>query len=133
LKKPPDEEAYDKLIEKGVIDITKGAQKSIADQYAKQPSTKTDAEWLVIARKIADDLHVHLDKNVEDAGLQICRVQNDTDVFKLIQAFGEKSVYAFGIPYKTLNLPGMVQSEISDDKIKKINANYAGKGIKFRY
>lgn len=133
IKKSPEQEAYEKMVEKGVISVVNQSKVDVENQFNKQPSTKTDAEWLLIAQAIKQDLQIKNEQNIEDAGYQVSRVQNDTDVLKLIRAFGEKSVYFFGIPYNTLNLSGFIYKFFPKSKIDAINRNYASKRIKFRW
>jgi hypothetical protein len=133
LLKTPDERAWDKMVQDGRIDVINGAVKSVQQQYALQAPTKTDFEWIQIADTIYGDLRVHLDQNDEDAGYQLSRCKNDSDVYKLIQGFGDRSIYAFGIPYKTMTLPQFITSELDAKKIGAINDNYKAKGIKFRW
>lgn len=97
--------------------------------------TKTAGEWSLIARTIYEDLkYSALDDNKEDAGYQLARVQNDGDVATLIQQFGRRQEYFFGLPLGDLKtLPEFVTSNLSQSKIEAINDNYRRKNIKFRY
>jgi hypothetical protein len=108
--------------------------KALADAQKKQASTKTDAEWSAIADTIYTDLrYSSLDDNKADAGYQLSRVKNDTDVFKLISFFGTRTEYLFGLPTMEGGLPEFVRSNLSTGDIDIINDNYRRKGISFRW
>lgn len=117
------------------------AQTNNLDSFAKQQSkvqkqTKTDSEWKIIADTIYQDLrYSSLSDNKAHAGVQICRVKNDTDVAVLIKQFGVRSEIYVGIfsngDDKTL--PEFVIQNFTMAEISKINDNYKRKGIKFQY
>lgn len=102
---------------------------------ATTPQTKSDVEWQQIANTIYEDLkYSALDDNKDDAGYQVARVKNDTDIFILINKFGRKQEYAFGIPIGSeKTLPEFIVSNFDRDKIDAINSNYARKGMKYRF
>lgn len=97
--------------------------------------TKSKAEWDAIANKIYADLRYSgIDDNKADAGYQVARVQNDLDMAYLIESFGKRQEYAFGIPYgEKQDLMQFITSNLSDAAINKINANYQSKKMKFRF
>lgn len=108
---------------------------NLETQKAKQPSTKNDADWLIIANQIYQDLrYSSIDDNKKDAVYQVCRVKNDTDVYSLFAQFGERQEYAFGIPIGTKkSLSEFIRSNLNTEQINIINSNYTRKGIKFQY
>lgn len=66
-------------------------------------------------------------------------MMNDLDVAKLIQAYGTRQDYAFGIPTDKYTLLGAMRKGIEADlygafayRIGKINSNWEGKGITYR-
>ena len=75
-----------------------------------------------------------IDDDKADAGYQIARVQNDADVAVLIDQFGKRQEYFFGIPTgDPKTLPEFITSNLSRSTLNQINGNYASKNIKFRY
>lgn len=68
------------------------------------------------------------------------KMQNDLDVAKLIQAFGTRQDYAFGIPTgNPMDLFTYVQKELGNDwggltnyRVKNINADWKKKGITYQ-
>lgn len=138
LLQSPEEKAMSEHYSKGEIDLVNGANAAVKKQYAVQASTKTDQQWLIIANQCYDDMRYantwFSDNNLEDAGYQVCRVQNDTDVIKLISAFGLKEAHYFGIiPTSTMDLSGFIHHFFDADKINAVNKNYNSKGIKFKW
>lgn len=110
-------------------------EEQIKESVKNQRPTKSNQEWQVIADKIYQDLRFSaVDDNKEDAGYQVSRVQNDADFWTLFKLFGRRQEYLFGIPSGGLmNLPEFIGSNLSREKIAKINDNYSRKGIKFRF
>jgi len=108
---------------------------NIEYQKAIVPQTKTDAEWQQIANTIYEDLkYSALDDNKDDAGYQVARVKNDTDMFILIEKFGRRQEYAFGLPIGAeKSLPEFIVSNFNRDKIDAINGNFSRKGMKYRF
>jgi len=134
LAKDPVVAAVEEEANKAGVGMVASGSAQVKQQYEKQASTKTDKEWLSIAETIFEELrHSSVSDDYEDAGYQICRVQNQTDVYKLIDAFGYKPRAWFGIPTGSYTLPTYAAKEFSADKIKAINNNYKSKGITFRY
>lgn len=99
-----------------------------------EPSTKSDAEWLLIADTIFNDLRFSsLDDNKTDALYQLKKVQNNTDLYKLILYFGNRVEENFGWPLPGQNLPGFVAGNFSAARIADLNNDYAQKGISFQW
>ena len=116
-------------------EIEDKVNKRIADLNKTQKSTKSDAEWQLIAEQIYNDLRYSaLDDNKKDAAYQIARVKNDIDFFTLYKAFGKRREYLFGLPAGAeMDLPQFIRSNLSTNTINQINDNYKRKNIKFRY
>ena len=100
-----------------------------------QRPTKTAGEWALIARTIYEDLRYSaIDDNKDDAAYQVARAKNDADVAVLIQQFGSRQEYFFGIPTGSpKTLPEFIVSNLSQSKINAVNDNYRRKNIKFRF
>ena len=97
--------------------------------------TKTPGEWAVIANTIYEDLkYSKLDDNKADATYQIARVKNTADLAMLIQQFGKRQEYFFGIPAgDEKDLPTFVRTNLDNEQIAIVNDNYRRKNIKFQY
>lgn len=98
------------------------------------PSTKSDAEWMLIANTIFNDLRFSsIDDNKDDALYQLKKVQNDTDLYKLILYFGIRTEENFGWPLPPQDLTGFVTGNFSSSRIADLNNDYASKGIYFTW
>lgn len=98
--------------------------------------SKPVADWDIIADAIYQDLgrYSGIDDNEADAGYQIARVQNDLDVMQLIKSYGKRDDLVFGLPILgKKDLATTLKDNMSAEKIKAVNGNYARKGIKFRW
>lgn len=100
-----------------------------------QNPTKSKGEWQIIANQIYEDLRYSaIDDNKKDAQYQVSRVKNDADVATLIQVFGNRQEYAFGLPVGSLkDLQQFIKSNLSTNQVLAINSNYSRKGIKYRF
>ena len=107
----------------------------VRETLRKQKPTKTAGEWSLIAGQIYEDLkYSAIDDNKADAALQISRVKNDADVATLIQQFGKRQEYFFGLAVGNLKtLPQFITSNLSRSQIAAVNDNYRRKNIKFSY
>jgi hypothetical protein len=119
---------------------TEKINKELINEQVKQATivekpTKSVAEWKIIADQIYENLRYSaVDDNKEDAGYQVARVKNNADFWTLFQQFKKRREYLFGIPSGSLmNLQQFINSNLSKEKIAKINDNYKRKGIKFRF
>jgi hypothetical protein len=128
LQKTKEEKAVEQKERESVKQFVKTALK-------KQNPTKSAGEWALIANTIYEDLRYSaIDDNKADAGYQIARVQNDADVAVLIEQFGKRQEYFFGIPTGSpKTLPEFITSNLSRSTLDAINGNYQRKNIKFRY
>jgi len=107
----------------------------VREKTRTQRPTKTAGEWALIAGQIYEDLkYSAIDDNKDDAALQVSKVQNDADVATLIQQFGKRQEYFFGLAIGDLKtLPEFITSNLTSSKINAINDNYRRKNIKFRF
>jgi len=115
--------------------LQSGVNQNIQTYKQKEKQTKTDAEWMIIANQIYNDLRfTAIDDNKADAGVQVARVKNNIDFWLLYKFFGERQEYAFGIPVGgKQDLNQFIVGNLSTDQIVKINDNYRRKGIKFQF
>ena len=109
-----------------------------ADQLKKQgmESTRSLGQWKLVADSIYNSMKASATSdNKSNIEKQLKMVQNDLDFLLLTQAYGLRQHYIFGIPDgdKTTLIGQIATGELSDKRIKSINANYATKGIKFRF
>jgi biopolymer transport protein ExbB/TolQ len=121
------------------IDQENKQKKSLEDYINQskqnQKQTKSNGEWLLIADQIYENLrYSSISDDKEAAGANLSRPKNDADVATLIQQFGKRQEYYFGIPTGGLkNLPEFVISNLDRTKIEAINNNYVRKNIRFRW
>jgi len=107
----------------------------VKETLKKQNPTKSKGEWQIIADQIYADLRYSaVSDNKADATYQVARAQNDADVALLLQLFGRRREYLFGIPAGAeMNLQEFLRSNLSASQIASINDNYRRKGIKYRF
>lgn len=107
----------------------------VRETLRKQKPTKTAGEWALIAGQIYEDLkYSAIDDNKSDAAFQVSRVKNDADVATLIQQFGKRQEYFFGLAVGDLKtLPQFITSNLSRSQIAAVNDNYRRKNIKFSF
>ena len=109
-----------------------------ADELKKQgmQSTRSLGQWKLVADSIYNSMKFSATSdNKENIERQLKMVQNDLDLLLLTQAYGVRQHYVFALPDgdKTTLIGQIGTGELSDKRIKSINANYAAKGIKFRF
>lgn len=128
MKDPAKRETEDRKAEQLMNEI-----KNVASTGVKP--TKTTQQWQVIADQIYNDLRYSaISDNKDSAAYQVCRVQNEADLWELFRLFGERREYLFGIPSGGLmNLSQFIKSNLSKSKIDAINKNYRSKNIKFEF
>lgn len=115
-------------------DVTTYVQQSTSGQTASTTPTKTRGEWALIADTIYEDLkYSRVSDNHGDAIYQLARPKNDADVALLIDTFGTRQEYFFGVPTTEGTLPVFVNSNLSNNERNIINDNYKRKNIKFRF
>lgn len=125
-------------LEKNVI---KSQDKIIvgSDQYKKwlyknHPSTQSDSYWLSLADTIDNCLNHEWWDDESAAKRYLMYCQNDTDVYKLIDAYGERpTITTFTLKWNYMTLAENVQDELSSSQIKEVNEYYKSKGITYRF
>jgi len=98
--------------------------------------TRSLGQWKLVADSIYNSMKFSATSdNKENIERQLKMVQNDLDFLLLTQAYGVRQHYVFAIPDgdKTTLIGQIGTGELSDKRIKSINADYASKGIKFRF
>lgn len=111
-------------------------QDSMAQICTVTPTTKPDADWIVITDKLqaAFDYAGYLDSYRDEAVYQLCRVKNDCDVQKLIYYFGHRGLLSpFLIRSGDYTLSKAILERLDRERVDIINNNYARKGIKFSW
>lgn len=115
----------------------KNLEQEEKNQEKIQRSTKTDAEWIIIADAIYRNLRFTRwtgADNIPEAMYQANRVQNNTDWIKLYNAFGKRYEYWFGIENgPKMDLVQFIQANLYQSEKDRLNAAYANKNIKYRY
>jgi len=124
--------------------LTKPAKETIQDvieeagelkKQGMQP-TRSLGQWKLVADSIYNSMKFSATSdNKENIERQLKMVQNDLDFLLLTQAYGVRQHYVFAVPDgdKTTLIGQIGTGELSDKRIKSINADYASKGIKFRF
>ncbi len=98
--------------------------------------TRTLGQWKLVADSIYNSMRFSAaGDNKENIEKQLKMVQNDLDFLLLTQAYGIRQHYLILVPDgEETTLIGQISTgELSNERIKRINANYASKGIKFRF
>ena len=93
-------------------------------------------QWKLVADSIYNSMKFSaVSDNKENIERQLKMVQNDLDFALLVRAYGTRQHNNFFWPDggKTTLIGQIGTGELSDDRIKSINNNYAQKGIKFRF
>jgi hypothetical protein len=104
-------------------------------QKVMQP-TRSFGQWKMVADSIYNSIKFSsIADNKDNAERQLKMVQNDLDLNMLIEAYGKRQLYFYGIPdgNKTTLVGAIATGELSDKRIDSINKDYAKKGIKFRF
>lgn len=114
---------------------TEAVQQYVKDSIRRQNPTKSAGEWTLVANQLYQNMgYSFIDDNYEAAGVNLTKPRNDADVALLINQFGKRQEYFFGIPTGGLStLPEFVGRNLSRGKIEAINDNYRRKNIKFRF
>lgn len=105
-----------------------------AQAQTRVKPTQPDFYW----KNLADTIHEawkysRFDDDKALAESKLKEPRNDADYLKLVQFYGKRQNYFFGIPEGGLRtLSEAANSELDDDRINRINTNYAQKGIKYR-
>lgn len=105
-----------------------------AQAQTKVKPTQTDFFWKSTADTIYEAWrYSRFDDDKDLAEAKLKEPRNDADYLKLVEFYGRRQNYFFGIPEGGLRtLAEAANSELSEDRINRINTNYAQKGIKYR-
>lgn len=129
-------------IEKQDAEIKKSVKDEIADleNSGHKPSYK-DSEYNQYAEIIHSSMKFCVGDNYTLVEETLKKMKNDLDVAKLVQAFGKRKDYCFGVPVGEYNLFAYVQKELGDEnlgltswwknRVKNINTDWKAKGITY--
>lgn len=114
---------------------TEAVEQYVKDSIRRQNPTKSAGEWTLVANQLYQNMgYSRFDDDYEAAGVNLTRPKNDADVALLINQFGKRQEYFFGIPTGGKStLPEFVGRNLSRGKIEAINDNYKRKNIKFKF
>ena len=128
VMKTKEEKAKENARQKAIDDEKKAVAKS------GQSPTKSDAEWIAIVEQIYQDIRYSaIDDNKADAAYQLQRAKNNADVILMVDLFGMRREYWFGIPAgDEKDLFSMVRYNLSSTQINTVNNNWQRKNIKYR-
>ena len=126
-----------KLFRKPSKEIIKEVVKE-ADNLKKQgvKSSRTLSQWKLVADSIYNSMKFSaVSDNKDNIEKQLKMVQNDLDFLLLTQAYGIRQHGFYFLPdgEETTLIGQIATGELSNERIKRINADYAAKGIKFRF
>lgn len=131
---------YKLFLKKSVTEqSTEKSDEAVTDYIKEATSTQTPSrtrgELALIAETVYNDLkYSRIDDNHGDAIYQLARMRNDADVAVLIELFGKRQEYAFGLPLgDEQNLAQFVRGNLNPSEIDIVNDNYRRKSIKFRW
>lgn len=104
-------------------------------EAAGAPATFPDFNYVDFANTIYRALRFSaVSDNKAQAADVLKQMQTDYDILKLDLAFGQRQEYLFGIPNGgRQSLSQMVSSNLKRKTIDAINADYAAKGMKYRF
>jgi hypothetical protein len=106
----------------------------IAAQYAKQKPFTPDATLLSFADGIYEALrYSSVSDSHETAIYYLGKVQNLSDVYRLIQLFGIREECYFGVLCHDADLPNFIHGNLSTSELDGINAIYYQRGINYKW
>lgn len=127
--------------EKKNRELSRNIDREITDlrNQGKKP-TYADSNYTTFANTIYNSMRFAVGDDYATVESTMKKMQNDLDVAKLIQAFGTRQDYAFGIPTgNPMDLFTYVQKELGNDwggltnyRVKNINADWKKKGITYQ-
>lgn len=122
----------EKAIEKNRQKALKSAQKEQQKKGVQQ--TRSDLYWQNAADSLYDAWKFSaLDDDKDLAEAKLKEPMNDVDFLKLQEYYGARQNYFFGIPEGGLrNLTDAANSELSQERIDRINEIYRQRGIKYK-
>jgi hypothetical protein len=93
-----------------------------AQQQLKVKPTQTDYYWKTLADSIWTSINVCVGDDYDAAERYL----------KLVEYWGTRQLYCFGIPTTSGNLSTCVSDELPQTRINNINNYYASRGMKYR-
>lgn len=112
----------------------KALDQAAQNAMSQNPPTMDDGTLINIASRIYEDLrYSSLDDDKTDAMVQLARVQNTSDVYRLIQLFGTRQECYFGVLCHDQTLIQLVQGNLPAFQIAALNQVYQSKGINFQW
>jgi hypothetical protein len=121
------EKAQEKVIEKTTDEIKQKEQKGEKPSYS-------DAQYIRTAEVIHKNTYTTAISDNDDAAItELLRfTPKDVDYLKIVQAYGSRVHYAFGIPLDARTLPELISQEFDSAEKAKINNNFKSRGMKTR-
>jgi hypothetical protein len=123
--------------------VAKALLNSVKDDIQKlisqglKPSF-SDAQYQTFATTIWNGMKSCADDHYGDVELTLKKMKNNLDVALLIQAYGTRTLYCFGIPSGTYDMMTAVRKELgnewgglTDYRVKSILADWQKKGITY--
>lgn len=107
------------------------ALKKAQQQLSVRP-TQPDYYWKTLADSIWTSINVCVGDNYDAAENYLKQVKNDADFLKLVEYWGTRQLYCFGIPTTSGNLSTCISDELQQSRINNINNYYASRGMKYR-
>lgn len=98
--------------------------------------TRTRAQWKLVADSIYNSIKFSgVSDNKANAEAQLKTVKNDLDLAVLIDEYGIRQLYYFGLPDgdRMTLIAAIATGELSQKAISRINEDYKNKGITFRF
>lgn len=117
----------------------KKQEKEIDDSIdqGSQENKPASPDWYLStsANAIYDDLRYSAVSDEKADAIRILKtMKNDGDILRVVQYFGKRQEYFFGIPVEgKKDLRQFVSSNLTIGEIQSINDNYKSKGMKFRF
>ena len=121
--------------------ILQGAGQDVRDfEKQGQKQSYTNTQYEQFANTIYNGMRYCVGDDYGTVELTLKKMNNNVDVAKLIQAFGSRQDYCFGIPASgKLDLFTYVQKELGAEwggltnyRVRNVNADWARKGITYK-
>lgn len=119
--------------------IVKGAGDELKDALKTQKLTYAASQYPGFANQIYEGTKYGIGDNYKLVANTMMLMKNNADVAKLIQSYGSRQNYIFGIPQgEPRDLFTNIKAELGSNYgflsgyVKEINADWAKKGIKYR-
>lgn len=135
---------YQKFFKKSAREELKNVADEIKQlERTKDPNTgstmrltRTRAQWALVADSIYNSIkYSGISDNKANAEAQLKTVKNDLDLAVLIEQYGARQLYFFGLPDgdKMTLIAAIATGELNSRAIARINEDYKNKGITFRF